>query len=230
MRAYILLLPVAALLISCSKTSTVEPTPETVKAPNVGSTFMYSFYQVDKVGAKVPGTDNEIATTILDANLARNGRSGVWSIRLSSGTTVDTSYMCLDANKDLLVATELNDGSEMWVRYPITTGKPFQSSTISKTEVDGVPAEFRTTITVDTNGTAPLTVGSESISTKSYLSTMTIQLVVQGLIVAKVVLKESAWVSPKLCTMIQKTALEQDLPNGDKVDGYFQKLKSYSLR
>lgn len=221
------------VLSACTSNDPVAPTePTGLRRFTVGSTFTYEGYQLDAAGNKVPGTDYEAIHTVIDSGLTIAGKSGVFAMRTTGPTGADTVYYYIDANKDLLQYTELgqNGGVAFWVRFPVTTGTESRDSLAERREVNGFPVDFTYIANVKKNSDTSMTVGAESIKTQAMSLSLNVKGTVLGQEVVNATITQSAWYAPTIGAFVQNTAKEQTLNAGNTVQGFYQKLKSYTLK
>lgn len=227
-----LLLFVAAALVIASCSNTTEPTPEapTMKVPGVGSTFTFDAYGTDDKDAKIPGTDSAFTESVVATNLSYEGKTGVWAV---VGENSDTTFICYDANKDLLVY--VGGGNEPifsgfeWLRLPITTATAV-TDTVEFTQNDGgFPFEIVAVITINRVGDDQVTVGNETIKTVKVAMTISATIKLAGQVVDQRVLTNSLWFAPSLGTMIRRVTPANTF-DGEVEPGTVEMLKSYSLK
>lgn len=227
-----LLLFVAAALVIASCSNTTEPTPEapSMKVPGVGSTFTFDAYDTDDKDAKIPGTDSAFTESVVATNLSYEGKTGVWAV---VGENSDTTFICYDANKDLLVYVGGgNDpifGGFEWLRLPITTATAV-TDTVEFTDNDGgFPFEIVAVITINRVGDDQVTVGNETIKTVKVAMTISATIKLAGQVVDQRVLTNSLWFAPSLGTMIRRVTPANTF-DGEVEPGTVEMLKSYTLK
>lgn len=233
MKHLLALAVMAVVLSACSGDDPVAPTePTGLRRFTVGSTFTYEGYQLDASGNKVPGTDYEAIHTVIDSGLTIAGKTGVFALRTTGPTGADTVYYYIDANKDVLQYTELgqNGGVAFWVRFPVTTGSDSRDSLSEKREVNGFPVDFTYIANVKKNGDTTMTVGTESIKTQSMSLSLNVKGTVLGQEVVNATITQSAWYAPTIGAFVQNSAKEQTLNAGNTVQGFYQRLKAYTLK
>lgn len=221
------------MLTACSGNDPVAPTePTGLHRLTVGSTFTYEGYQLDAVGNKVPGTDYEAIHTVIDSGLTMAGKTGVFALRTTGPAGADTVYQYIDANKDLFQYTELgqNGGVALWVRFPVTTAADSRDSLSERREINGFPVDLTYITNVKRNADTTLTVGAESIKSTSMSLSLNVKGTVLGQEVVNATITQSAWYAPTIGAFVQNSAKEQTLNAGNTIQGFYQRLKAYTLK
>lgn len=222
-----------AVLSACSSNDPVAPEqPTGMRRFTVGSTFTYEGYQLDSLGNKIPGTDYEAIHSVIDSGLTIAGKTGVFAMRTTGPAGADTVFYYIDANKDLLQYTELgqNDGVAFWVRFPVTTGTESRDSLAERRDVNGFPVDFTYIANVKKNSDTTMTVGAESIKTQGMSLSLNVKGKVLGQEVVNATITQSAWYAPTIGAFVQNSAKEQTINAGNTVQGFYQRLKAYTLK
>lgn len=233
MKNALLLAVVAIAIVSCSKEDPVSPPADTgFKRPNVGSSFTYEGYQLDAAGNKVPGTDFEAIHTVIDTGLTIAGKSGVWALRVTGPTGADTLFQCKDANKDLYQLTEIGeeDGAALWVRFPITTTVDSRDSVSQTRDFNGLPLVVSYVTNVKRIAETTVVVGTESIKAQSMSLSLTVRGTILGQEVVNATITQSSNFAPSIGAFVLNYANEQTITAGNVIQGFYQKLKAYTLK
>lgn len=234
MRLPIYLLALALFVAACSSNEPTSPTENGITVPGVGSTFEFTGYSTDLSGSKIAGTDTSYIQTVVGSGISFDGRTGVWVVDTkptASSEATDTTYMCLDSKKDVLVFfPDLSpDGSPKWLRLPVTTGVASLDSISSTEDVNGVPFEVKFVVKTERIGDASISVGTSNVATKKIQMTVTASIVVMGQQLQGFETKQFLWFAPSLGTFVQLSSEAYDAGGGVQ-DGEFAKLSKYTLK
>jgi hypothetical protein len=234
MRNLLILALAAAFVVSCSSNDPVSPSEPSIKIPGKGSTFEIAGYQLDSINAKIANSDFTAVQTTANIGQSFGDKTGVWSTILTdkvTGEVIDTTYMCLDEKKDLLLWTpELGaDGSSRWLRLPVTSGLVFVDSVVTSGDFGGIPIEFAISVRAERSGNESIVVAGTSIATKKIALRFTIRISALGQVIDTATFNETQWFAPSLGMFIQRSTGAYSLAGEWNAGNYF-KLTKYTLK
>jgi hypothetical protein len=115
-----MLFMVGLMLVGCDGGSIVGPESMRVRAPQVGTTFFYESYQIDRYENRVSGTTNQYTKTVLASDTVLFGKSDVFILRNQYSDTTFLEYFTIDIDQNLLQRITLGN-SAIWMKVPMTT-------------------------------------------------------------------------------------------------------------
>ena len=160
----------------------------------------------------------EIHRFALNGGLYRGARPVMWSV----------------VEKTALAEAEIeyheHKSDTVWVRFPITTTADFRDSLSDTQDFNGFPLQVTYLLNVKKLGEVSATVGNESIKAVNMTLSLTVKGTILGQEVVNATITQNAQYAPSIGAFVLNAANEQTLTAGNVIDGFMQKLMSYSLK
>ena len=230
-----LLLPITLLpfLASCSKDDPVTPNPPSTTYVKViaGSSFTYEKYETDSTGAKVAGTSETITETVLQTDMTRNGKSGVFMVVNNDPTGPDTSYFAYESNNDISLELSFSQSElpPLWVKMPVASGgSVLSSNSVTVEHTPGFVSVLTDSVTVSQVGSQNITVKGSSIATTKMK--MSMRLTATGAIKYSFTVDTYVYYAPSLGYYVKMESAARPDPAGGWIHGNAQVLTDYTLK
>lgn len=227
MKHLLLILAVALFVLSCSDTTSPDPTPVSYKVPGTGSTFTYDAYDLDEQGTKKPGSEKELVESVTATNAVVDNSTGVWIVQ-----GADTTYFHIDQYNDVQMRTGgMNDAffNSAWVRLPYSTGAPSSVFFNDRINNNGVVYEIGKAITAERLGIRSYPINGTTINAYDFKIVYAIVVKANESIESDTRAVRYVTFAPSLGTVIRRAMPAQEW-FGTKRDGYVEEMRSYNVK